>query len=269
MCGSSRMKSFDVEVGNPPFSPNAGKSNVKLYQRFFADMCERAEVSAFIMPYDPAFRSRKFRQLLHRHTIGVSEDVSRMFPNVGCDIRIHISRRVVDRARYPIPPELGEPVIDEAMPERERIKAITGFGAIRKDASRKPLPNSTMCLGAINAKGPVYVWVDNAILDRAPDHCLLHSDWAVVIGRRARVNGMNAVKWRNTGKAFFSRFYAYAVEARDEADADALLAWITSPEFYALAKPLLEAYGGIRKVNVNLDVLERLPMHRGRDDPES
>ena len=79
---------------------------------------------------------------------------------------------------------------------------------------------------------------------------------------------MNAAECGNAGRAFLSD-YSFAVEARNEADADALLAWIASPEFYALAKPLLEAYGGIRKVNVNLDVLERLPMHRGRDERES
>ena len=253
---------FDVAVCNPPFSHDSGKTNKRLYPKFYADMCRRANTSVFIMPYSPYPKSRKFRELLQRHVIGISENVAPMFPgNSGIDIRIYLSASVVDRAKYPIPPELREPVIEEALPERERIKPIIGFGDIRKDAPRKPFPNSTKCVAAVHKAGPVYVWVSNDVLAKAPARCRLGCDWAVLIGNKARTNGVNAAKVRNTGKAFFSD-YSFAIETRDEADADALLAWVTSKEFYALLKPWIEAYGDSKRIQLGTFILQQLPLHR-------
>lgn len=258
------MKSFDVAVCNPPFSYDQGKTGKRIYPKFYEDMCYRAKTSAFIMPYSPYPKSTKFRELLRRYVISISENITHAFR--GCaniDVRIYISAQEVDRSKYPIPPELHEPDIDEALPERERIKPITGFRSIRKDAPRKPFPNSTRCVAAVHKTGPVYVYVDNGVLDSAPPRCVLRSDWAVLIGNKARVNGVNAVKVRcKKERAFFSD-YSFAVETRDEADADALLAWVTSKEFYALAKPWIDAYGDSKGIQIGTFILKKLPMHRG------
>ena len=258
------MKSFDVEVGNPPFSYDHGKTGKRLYPKFYSDALRRADICAFIMPWSPYPKSRKLRELLRRHVVSISENVSPMFRGTAnIDVRIYVSAQEADRSRHPIPPELREPTIEKAMPERERINPITGYRAIRKDAPRKPFRNSTRCVAAVHKTGPVYVYVDNDVLAKAPARCRLGCDWAVLIGNKARVNGVNAVKVRcKQGRAFFSD-YSFAVETRDEADADALLAWVTSKEFYALAKPWIDAYGDSKGIQISTFILKKLPMHRG------
>ena len=253
---------FDVEVGNPPFSYDHGKTGKRLYPKFYSDALRRADMCAFVMPYSPYPKSRKFRDLLRSHVIGISENVGPEFRGTAnIDVRIYISAQEADRSKYPIPPELREPTIEKAMPERERINPITGYRAIRKDAPRKPFRNSTKCVAAVHKAGPVYVWVDNDVLAKAPARCRLGCDWAVLIGNKARTNGVNAAKVRNTGKVFFSD-YSFAIETRDEADADALLAWVTSPEFFALLKPWIEAYGDSKRIQIGTFILKKLPMHR-------
>ena len=255
------MMKFDVAVGNPPYSDNASYRPAKpLYADFFKQSIEIADISALVLPYSPNRKPPHHYALLDEHVIDVSEDVGGYFTkaDVQSGIRVFIATSKKQVTRHPA----LVPATFHPLPSRRRLNPLYGPNAILRGGYVDHEGDTLPCVYMVTLKGPKWKRIGTALIRGWNAYPVARTEWVILLSAMITRQGkIKTAKCRNPGYPFTSNMIA-VLECEDEADADALNAWLHSPEFQEIAKDGIAKMGGRVGDFMGPQIITRLPGHR-------